>query len=44
MDSFATGLIVTAAIDVAIFVLLVSIYIKIKNYRSKRLDPAMFKE
>ena len=44
MDSFATGLIITGALDVAIFVVLVSVYIKIKNYRSKRLDPAIFKE
>ncbi len=39
VDSIALGLIVTLGIDIAIFVILVFVYIKLKDMRSRHMDP-----
>jgi hypothetical protein len=39
VDNFVQGLLVTFAIDVIIFFVLFFVYIKVKDLRSKHLDP-----
>jgi hypothetical protein len=44
VDASALGLLVTLGIDIAIFFALIFVYIKLKDFRSKPMDPDVFPE